>query len=81
MTLLVYHRRPRLLNKVRWIHGIGICYDFFFVTGQIYIDKKTSPEIRGQVQGLLVLLRIRQLYWYGEMHAHDGDPGNKPIFH
>ena len=34
----------------------GICYDFFFVTGQIYIDKKTSPEIRGQVQGLLVLL-------------------------
>ncbi len=34
----------------------GICYDFFFVTGQIYIDKKTSPGIRGQVQGLLVLL-------------------------
>jgi len=34
----------------------GICYDFFFVTGQIYIDKETSPAIRGQVQGLLVLL-------------------------
>lgn len=34
----------------------GICFDFFFVTGQIYIDKKTSPDIRGQVQGLLVLL-------------------------
>ena len=34
----------------------GICYDFFFVTGQIYIDKETSPEIRGQIQGLLVLL-------------------------
>ncbi|MFK7846842.1 MAG: MFS transporter [Rhodothermales bacterium] len=34
----------------------GICYDFFFVTGQIYIDKKTSTAIRGQVQGLLVLL-------------------------
>jgi len=34
----------------------GICYDFFFVTGQIYIDKQTSPDLRGQVQGLLVLL-------------------------
>ncbi len=34
----------------------GICYDFFFVTGQIYLDKKTAPAIRGQVQGLLVLL-------------------------
>ena len=34
----------------------GICFDFFFVVGQIYIDRNTSPEIRGQVQGLLVLL-------------------------
>lgn len=34
----------------------GICYDFFFVTGQIYIEKKTPPEMRGQIQSLLVLL-------------------------
>lgn len=32
----------------------GVCYDFMFVVGQIYVDKKSTPEIRGQAQGLLI---------------------------
>ena len=36
----------------------GVCYDFFFVTGYIYVDKKASPEIRGQAQGFVVLVTL-----------------------
>ena len=34
----------------------GICYDFFFVTGFIYVDKKAPLDVRGQAQGFLVLV-------------------------
>lgn len=34
----------------------GLCYDFFFVTGMIYVDKKSTAAIRGQAQGFFVFV-------------------------
>ena len=45
----------------------GVCFDFFFVTGQIYTDSKANIKIQNSAQGLITMATYGVGMWIGTL--------------
>jgi len=45
----------------------GVCFDFFFVTGQIYTDNKAGISIQSQAQGMITMATYGIGMWIGTL--------------
>lgn len=45
----------------------GVCFDFFFVTGQIYTDSKAGVSIQSQAQGMITMATYGVGMWIGTL--------------
>ena len=45
----------------------GVCYDFFYVTGQIYVDKKAPENVRAGIQGFYTLITYGVGWLFGSL--------------
>jgi MFS family permease len=44
-----------------------VCFDFFFVTGQIYTDSKAGLKIQSQAQGMITMATYGIGMWIGTL--------------
>jgi len=47
----------------------GLCYDFFFVTGQIYVDNEAPEDVRSSAQGLIALVTYGLGMYIGSVYS------------
>jgi nucleoside transporter len=45
----------------------GVCFDFFFVTGQIYVDKQATDDIRSAAQGFISFITYGVGMYFGSI--------------